>query len=60
VTRMDAAAFVEALDDYLDACMTSLSMSTEGAYLAANAARERFIDRLSGDEGTQPLAGSAK
>jgi hypothetical protein len=62
MTRVEAAAFVEALDAYLIASEPVVGdvrvQRRWGRIL--DAARERLIDRLCGDEGTQPLAGSAK
>jgi hypothetical protein len=63
MTRLEAAAFVEALDEYLSARSSLVAVCDGPAdprILRFNACRERLLDRLCRDEATQPLAGSAK
>jgi hypothetical protein len=61
MSRPEAAAFVEALEEYSDSAERLARFSGKSGgrrhrmlTIEFNTCRERLIDRLCGDEGTQP------
>lgn len=68
MTRAQAAAVVEALEDYFDAridweeadAMTSGAGEVNLARIAFESARERLITAMCGEPATDPLAGNAR